>query len=472
MNDPCHASAAALARAIRSKEVSSVEVVSAHIARIEAVNPRLNAVVHLCAESALARAREADAALARGDAVGPLHGVPMTLKDNLDTAGIVTTGGTRGRAAFVPARDATVVARMRAAGAILLGKTNTPELTLSYETDNLVHGRTNHPQDPSLTCGGSSGGAAAILAAGGSPMDIGSDTGGSIRVPSHYCGTAGLRPTSGRVSRAGHIIPPGGFIDWMTQIGPMARRVEDLGLILSIIAGEDDLDPAVVPAPLGSPGDVDVRSLRVAVHTDNGVAPPTADTVATVKAAAEALAGAGLAVTEARPPGVERTVPLFLGLTGADGGAGLEALLDAYGTTEPSPAVAALIAEMRAELVSTAQFNAMITELDALRTGMLSFMREYDVILCPVSATPALPHGSSYSEQGLANHSYAQTFNLTGWPAAVVRAGTSAEGLPIGVQIAARPWREHVALAAALRIERALGGWKPLPAAPTWPQSP
>src|SRR5262245_36613031 len=236
MNELIYGSASALACAIRAKEVSAAEVVQAYIQRIEAVNPQLNAVVQLRAEAAQAEARAADAALARGQIIGPLHGVPMTIKDSLDTAGVITTGGTKGRAAFVPAQDATVVARLRAAGAILLGKTNTPELTLAGETDNLIYGRTNNPYDLSRTPGGSSGGAAAIVAAGGAPFDIGSDTAASIRWPAHCCGIAGIKPTAGRVPRTGHIIPFGlGARDMLTQNGPMARFVEDLSLILPII---------------------------------------------------------------------------------------------------------------------------------------------------------------------------------------------------------------------------------------------
>jgi len=254
MDELIYASATALAKAIRAKEVSSQEVIHAYLERVEGVNPQLNAVVQLTADMARQHAREADKALARGEVRGPLHGVPMTVKDSLDTAGVITTAGTLGRASFVPAQDATVVARLRAAGAILLGKTNTPELTLSSETDNLVYGRTNNPYDPSLIPGGSSGGAAAIVAAGGSPFDLGSDTGGSIRQPAHFCGIAGIKPTSGRVPRTGHIISfDMGALDALTQIGPMARFVQDLALILPVIAGVDWRDPAVVPMPLGDP---------------------------------------------------------------------------------------------------------------------------------------------------------------------------------------------------------------------------
>jgi amidase len=316
MEDIIYASTAALADAIRQKEVSSEEVVSAHLDRIEAVNPALNAVVQVSGEEALEQARAADAALATGVVPGPLHGVPMTIKDNLDTAGIISTGGTQGRAAFVPEEDATVVARLRSAGSILLGKTNTPELTLAYETDNVVYGRTNNPYDLDRTPGGSSGGSAAILAAGGTPFEIGSDTGGSLRVPSHFCGTAAIRPTSGRVSRAGHILPPFGSLEALTTIGPMARSVGDLGLILPIIAGSDWQDPAVVDMPLEDPGAVDLSAMRVAVQTDNNVVPASPDVAAAVMAAASALEAAGPVVAAVTPPGDRtslRAVPQVAG---------------------------------------------------------------------------------------------------------------------------------------------------------------
>ena len=226
-----------LAESIATRALSSEEVARTFLERIEAVNPQLNAVVQLASERALTEARAADAALARGESHGPLHGVPMTIKDSLDTEGVVSTGGTKGRAAFVPERDATVVSRLRAAGAILLGKTNTPELTLSFETNNAIYGRTSNPYDVDRTSGGSSGGAAAIVAAGGSPFDIGSDFGGSIRLPAHCCGIAGIKPSSGRVPRTGHIYPFGGVLDSFQQIGPLARSVDDLALLLPLLSG-------------------------------------------------------------------------------------------------------------------------------------------------------------------------------------------------------------------------------------------
>ena len=236
---------------------------------------------------ARAEAEAADAAVRRGGELGPLHGVPITLKDSHDTAGVVSSGGTLGRRNFVPERDSTVTARLCAAGAILIGKTNTPELTMCGETDNLVYGRSNNPFDPARTPGGSSGGAAAMIAAGGSPLDIGSDTGGSIRSPAHCCGIAALKPTSGRVPRSGHIIPWGmGAADYATVLGPMARFVEDLVLTLPIICGPDGVDPAIAPMPLNDPADVNLERLRIAWYTDvDGYDPPDDDTRRTVAAA-------------------------------------------------------------------------------------------------------------------------------------------------------------------------------------------
>jgi len=459
MDELIYASAATLARAIRDKTVSVTEVVTAYLQRIEAVNPALNAVVHIIHERALAEALAADQALAHGRTIGPLHGVPMTIKDSLDTAGVVSTGGTKGRADFVPEHDATVVARLRAAGAILLGKTNTPELTLAGETDNLIYGQTNNPYDLSRTPGGSSGGAGAILAAGGSPLDIGSDTGGSIRLPAHFCGIAGLKPTSGRVPRTGHIVPFGlGAVDALTQNGPMARYVEDLILTLPIISGVDWRDPGIVPMPLGDPHAVDLRSLRVAMHTDNGIKTPTPEIAAAVQTAAAVLADAGMTITADRPVALERVFELSRQLSGGDGRAWVRRLLSKAGTTAIHPWLMRRLDE--AQPLGVAEYTAVLEDVDKFRSEMLAFMQHYDIILCPVCAFPAPPHGTTFTEEMGKGFSYTGAYNLTGWPGAVVRAGSSPEGLPIGVQIVAQPWREDVALAVARHLETALGGWQ------------
>ena len=241
----------------------------------------------------------------------------------------------------------------------------------------------------------------------------------------------------------------------------MARRVEDLALTLPIMAGVDWRDPAIVPAPLGDPARVGLKTLRVAMHTDNGIVAPTREIADTVRAAGAALAAAGVAVTEARPAGIEQTFDIFFGLFGADGGAGIQLLLDMYGTTEASPAIQGLLAAMSGTSLSAAQFAGLIVQWDMFCGSMLAFLESYDVILCPVMAVPAPPHGFTAGPGALLNFTYVQTFNLTGWPAAVVRCGTSPEGLPIGVQIVARPWREDVALAVAAHLEQVMGGWQP-----------
>jgi amidase len=453
MDDLVFASTAALARAIRARKISSVEAIDAYLQRIEEVNPRLNAVVQITADRARQQAQDADASLARGEVKGPLHGVPMTIKDSLDTAGVISTAGTVGRASFIPGRDATVVARLRAAGAILLGKTNTPELTLDYETDNAVYGRTNNPYDLSRTPGGSSGGAAAIIAAGGSPLDVGSDLGGSIRLPSHFCGIAGIKPTSGRVPRSGHTPPSGmGALDGLQTLGPLARFVADLALVLPIIAGVDWHDPAIVPMALGDPKAVSLKSLRVAYHTDNGLVPPTPETAQVVRRAAKALSDVALVVEEGRPRGIEHTLEIMGRLWYADGGAWRQRLLHRAGTTE-RPEL-----PENSDQMPAAQLTGLLERLDRFRSELLGFLQDHDVMVCPVNAYPAMPHGTTRG-----NHpafSYTITYNLTGWPAAVVRGGTSPEGLPIGVQVVARPWREDVALAVAQYLEDVLGGWQ------------
>jgi len=462
MTDLTYLPATELVGKIKNGDVSAVEAVTAALGRIDETTPALNAVVQVVPEAALEQAREADRRRSAGTKSGPLDGVPMTIKDNLDTAGIISTGGTAGRRSFVPEQDATVVARARAAGAIVIGKTNTPELTLAYEADNIVYGPSNNPYDASKTTGGSSGGSAANLAVGGAALEIGSDTGGSLRVPTHYCGVAAIRPTSGRVPRAGHILPPYGALEALTTIGPMARTIDDVELLLPILSGSDWQDPAIVDMPLLRSRDVDLSALRVAVSTDNRVIPASAETAATVQAAARALEAAGATMDEVTPPGIEEGFGLFLSLLGADGGAAVGALLELYGTTEPSPFIIHL-GELLADfaVASPGEFDGVLLQWDLFKASMLSFMENYDLVLTPVTPTPAVPHGATFSDDVLPGFSYTAVYNLTGWPAAVVRAGTSDGGLPIGVQIAATPWREDRALAAARMIEQALGGFVP-----------
>ena len=456
--DLLFSSATSIARAIQAKEVSAVELVEAHLRQIDEVNPGLNAVVKLAGDRAMAEARAADEALARGESQGAFHGVPITIKDSHDTEGVVSTGGTLGRKDFVPDADATAVARMRAAGAIVLGKTNTPEFTLSFETDNLVYGQTNNPYGLDRTPGGSSGGAGAIIAAGGSAMDLGTDTGGSIRVPSAFCGLAGLKPTSGRVPRTGHVVPWGlGGMDSLTTIGPMARYVEDLWPGFSTIAGPDGIDPFIHPVPLGDPAFINVADLRVAFYVDNGTISPTAEVDASVRSAAAAIGDAGAEVVEDLPVAITDNVGANItSILVADGGAGVRRLVDKAGTEQVHPRMERFL---NAEPISAAEYTLLLEQMDDFRSRMLSFMENYDAILSPVRPWPALPHGETLTPEASPANFYTSVYNTTGWPGAVVRAGTSSDGLPIGVQVMCRPWREDVAVALAAVLESALGGY-------------
>ena len=450
-------SASSIAAGIRDGRISAVEAVDACLDRIAEVNPAINAVVLLDADGARRAARAADADAAAGRIRGPLHGVPFTAKDSLDTAGLVTTVGTTGWRTRVPERDATVVARLRAAGAILLGKTNTPEFTWSDETDNLVYGRTSNPYDLTRSPGGSSGGAAAMVASGGAPFDIGSDTGDSIRQPAHVCGVAGIKPTSGRVPRTGHTPSYRGILEGLTQLGPIARRVDDLSLILSVIAGPDGEDPHLAPVPLRDASDVDVARLRVATFTDNGVLAPTPETITTVEAAAASLADTGAHVEAVVPPGIADAGVLWQQLVEADGNAWLERLFDSAGTPLPG-SIGPRLTKLP---LSASELTALFERADDIRARLLRWVQDFDVILCPVMPRPAVRHGES--DESWFGDTYSDAHNLTGWPSVVVRAGTSGEGLPIGVQLVAPPWREDLALAAATVVESALGGWRPPP---------
>jgi amidase len=455
----CFASASSLAEAIRTGRVSSLEAVDACLARIETVNPRLNAVICLTAD-ARDRARQADEDLAAGTVRGPLHGVPFTLKDSFDTVGVVTTAGTMGWRDRVPDRDSTVAARLRTAGAILLGKTNTPEFTWSDETDNDVFGRTSNPYDLSRTPGGSSGGPAAIVAAGGAPFDIGSDTGDSIRQPAHVCGIAGLKPTSGRVPRTGHWPGYQGLFESFTQLGPMARRVEDLALLLPILAGPDGEDPHVAPVALDDPSLVAVGGLRVVAFTDNGIRTPTPETGAAVEAAIRALEATGVRIRSEVPPGLDEAWTAWDELIRADGFAWLHRLIEAAGTPGwGSYATRDWIAP--GDPLPGDELTALIERADAIRGRLLRWLADVDLIVCPAMPQPAIRHGESSA--AWFGDTYSDVHNLTGWPAVVVRAGTSPEGLPIGVQLIAKPWREDVALAGAAVVEAATGGWQPPP---------
>jgi len=444
-------SASEMVRALGDRQLSSEELTNAVLTQIEAANHRLNAMVTLDAEAALATARAYDRRRVKGEQVGPLAGLPMTVKDSFETAGIVSTAGTSGRRDFVPARDATVVGRLRAAGAIIVGKTNTPELTLRFTTENEIMGRTNNPYDLTRSPGGSSGGAASMISAAATPLDIGSDTGGSIRIPSHFCGIAGLKPTAGRVSRAGHV-PHLEFplAEAFTQVGPLARYVSDLRLVYPIMAGADPRDPFCAPMPINLQ-EHNMHGLKIGFYTDNGCTAITSETADTLRATATAFADAGAHIEDVAPPGLDRSTDLWREIFLADGGEAVRAALRHYGTESMSPLLAWTQGH---RLLSTSDLSNLLGEWADLKVRSLAFMASYDLLLCPVNGTPAPRHDAPCPMD------YTYHYNLLGWPVAVVRCGASASGLPIGMQLVANPWREDVCLSAAQFLEDAMGGYQ------------
>lgn len=465
-------SATRLAHLIRARAVSPVEVAEGYLRRIEELNPRLNAVVTI-APDLLERAREAEERVMRGEATGALHGVPLTVKDTIETRGLRTTSGSTVRASYMPAEDAPAVARLRAAGAILLGKTNVSEMALTYESDNPVFGRTNNPHDTRRTPGGSSGGEAAAISSCLSPAGLGSDLSGSIRIPAHFCGISGLRPTTGRVPCTGHWPPSTGPYSLGATIGPMARSVEDLSLLLSVIAGYNA--PEFVSAPLASSRSTDTRlnlkGCRVAWYTDDGVSPVSESTRRAVRATIGALEDAGLAASESLPPGVSRGPDLWLALFSR---AILGHLLDMYGGREEDAGdfVRFMLTSLAGgQPPAMDEFVKAWEERDHLRAELVEWMTETPLIVAPVGASHAFEHGARRLE--IDGHAlsvfrafgYAQTFNVYGLPAVCVPAGRSPEGLPIGVQIIGRPFEEEAVLAAAFIVEEALGGWRMPPQA-------
>jgi amidase len=454
MNEVLSVSGSRQARLIRDGEISAEELIRLHLARIDEINPSLNAVVDLLREPALLEAKAVDRRRAAGEALRPFEGVPFSIKDSIEVEGTVCSAGTWGRRNAAPsAQDATLVARLRAAGAIPLARTNVPDLLFAFESDNLIYGRTNNPYDLSRTAGGSSGGEAALIAACGSPFGLGSDAAGSVRLPAHYCGISSIKPTSGRLSRAGHIPPAGGWLEMVWQIGPMARYVEDLRAMMPILLGADCRDRTVIPMPYGDPGQVSLRDLRLAFFTDNGIEPADADTDFAIREAMAKIAAGVLSVEERRPEGIEESYDLEMKLIGPDGGDSLRRYLNEIGSVNTHPLLEGWLAKLEPWRTGILGFAGYWAELDLFRDRMFAFMGGYDAILSPVASQTAVPHGASIEDKVFRGFSYTMTHNLTGWPAAVVRCGTSRDGLPIGIQIAARPWREDVALALAYLIQ-------------------
>src|SRR5208282_893397 len=427
---------AEIAAGIREKRFSPVEVVGAHLERVAVLQPKLNAFVHLDADGALKQARAAEYAVMRGERVSPLHGVPLTIKSCMDVAGWPVPSGSLLRKDYVAQADAPLVARLRAAGAILLGNTNTPEFLMAYETDNLLNGKTSNPWNLERSAGGSSGGEAAAIASGCTAGGVGSDGGGSIRVPAHFCGICGLKPTPGRIPATGHYPEGGGAFGWIGVVGPMARSVADVRALFEVMAGPDGGDALSAPVPLRAVSEKDVRGLRVGILESDALGKTTVETTAAVERAANLLSEQGFVVETKRLTGLDRTIDVwwyFFGPVIAD-----QILKGAVGHEEEmSPMLREYVALAMAETTLTYDgFLNACAERDKLRWDIVRQMENVTILLSPVSAGPAFRHGEGNWRTG-EKENYRDTMrhslwlNLAGFPGVAVPIGEAREGLPI-----------------------------------------
>ena len=464
MNTLIDKPATELVRLVARGHVSAFEIVRAHLEQIERLNPTLNAFVELRGEQALAEASAQDAAAAAGGARGPLGGLPISIKSAIEVDGFKVETGSPSRRGIIAARDAVCVARLRAAGAIVLGTTNVADMLMGYESENPLYGRTVNPWDPARTPGGSSGGESAAIAACCSAGGIGSDGGGSVRVPAHFTGICALKPTPGRIPGTGHQPPCLGPFSLIGVVGPMARTVDDVYAMFKVVAGWDDADPMAVPMAV-APMDREARErIRVGFFEDDGRTPVSIETRAAVRAAAEAAAKAGFEVEGFRPTGLDRARELwdtfFCEI-------GLLLLKDPLKGAEVDLAILKSFLERGARPPLTALgVSTAWADRDIVRADIVAQMRTHRVLICPVAAIPAFHHGERrWTVDGrevgyLDAMTYTQWFNILGNPAAVVPVGTSPDGLPIGVQVVGRPFEEEIVLQVAAAIEQGCGGYR------------
>jgi Asp-tRNA(Asn)/Glu-tRNA(Gln) amidotransferase A subunit family amidase len=451
----------------RSGQISVTELAEEHIRQIERLNPALNTLVDFDADRVRAQAKQLDAA---PEPRGLLHGLPVTIKSSIATAGYRCEIGSFLHAGEIPAEDAEIVARLRAAGALILGTTNCPEFLMAYETANQLLGQTRNPWDLERTPGGSSGGESAAIAAGLSAAGFGSDSGGSVRVPAHFTGICSLKPTPGRIPGRGHLPPCVGPFSILGVIGPMARTIADVTLLFRALSGQDQLDPVSPPLALRQPTLDDLRKNTVGFFEDDGLVPVTQETRAAVNAAAQALRDAGFRVEPFRPSTLEQLRKLWC-IFFMQCGAMFYAPEIAGNAHRLSPLFCEFLSMARAlpPLTATGVLNAW-AELDILRGKTLEEMREFPVLLCPVSSIPAFRHGErEWTIDGkpiayLDAVRPTQWFNTLAAPAAVVPVGRSPERLPIGVQVVARPFEDETALGIASIVDAAFG-FRPPPIA-------
>jgi amidase len=449
-----------------TEEISVAELAEAHIRQIEQYNPVLNALVDFDAERVRAQARQMDAV--PQDQRGPLFGLPVTVKSSIATKGYKCEIGSLLHQGEVPRKDAEVVARLRAAGALILGTTNCPEFLMAYETDNDLYGRTLNPWDLDRTPGGSSGGESSAIAAGLSAGGLGSDSGGSVRVPAHFTGICSLKPTPGRIPGRGHLPPCVGPFAILGAIGPMARTIDDVALLFRTLSGQDNEDPVSPPVAYRELSLDELRAQPISVFEDDGLVGVTAETRAAVQSAAAALREAGFRVEPFKPRTLELLRQLWWKFFVQCG-----AMFYAPEIRGREHQLSDIFSEFLSfsEAVPPLKTTELLeawAELDMMRAATLEEMRQHPVLLCPVASVPAFKHGQRSWIIGdklveyLDAVRHTQWFNALAAPAAVVPVGQSPEGLPIGVQIAARPFHDETVLGVAAVLDRAFG-YRPPP---------
>ncbi|WP_396919210.1 amidase [Mycolicibacterium sp.] len=477
MDDLAFRSARALAAAVATKEVSSVELLDHYLTRGDNIGAQLNAIVARNEREAKAAAREADRMVSRGEPLGPLHGVPVTVKDSLEVAGMRTTGGSSRWGHHVSTIDADAVTRLRKAGAIVFGKSNLPADARDWQTYNEVYGTTNNPWDPTRGPGGSSGGSAAALAAGLTGLELGGDTAGSIRVPAHFCGVYGLRPSYGVVPRHGSVSghAPGSLAEFdMAVIGPLARHAEDLSLGLDVIAGPDRDNAPAWRLDLPPSRARTLREFRVVAWLDDPFCPVDRELVAAMEIVVTAMRSEGATVTERKGPvGLEETMALYRPL-----------LMAQSGLIEPNASYDALVehAAAQAEIPGFASeltvryrdWHALDERRQRSRRRWAEFFDDVDVLLCPVSPTAAFPHDqrpdAGWSVRTLQVDGEQRPYremltwvapaSLNHLPAAVAPIGSTSQGLPIGIQVIAPYLHDRTAIRFVQCLSEVLGGFR------------
>jgi amidase len=444
---------------LRAKKISPVELAEEYIRQIRRLNPVVNALVDFDAERVRRQAMEIE----RSNPHGPLSGLPVTVKASISVAGLRCEIGSKLNHGNIPTRDAAVVSRLTAAGANILGTTNTPELLMAYVTENELYGRTNNPWDLERTPGGSSGGESAAIAAGMSAGGLGSDSGGSVREPAHFTGICSLKPTPGRIPVEGHLPGCVGPFTTLGAIGPMARTIKDIELFFRVLSGQDVNDYFSPPLLLRKITTDEARQIPIGYFEDDGLAPVTPETRAAVQDAAESLRKQGFNVQPFRPKGLEQARKLWWAFFVQCGAMFDEPLVQGR-EDQLSPVFREFMGIAKSDPPLTAEQLLMTwAEADVIRRKLLEQMQECPVLLCPVCSVPAFKHGErSWRIDGrqvayLDAMRYTQWFNLLGAPAAVVPVGRSPEGLPIGVQVAGRPWEDEIVLAIANVIDREFG---------------